>query len=78
LLAFTIHIARAAVVVPGAPLQMFNVMTLRQMLRRKSTYHSNYNGIQANSECDEALFTSHFNVITLYITSTSEEHQSTT
>jgi hypothetical protein len=34
-------------------LHMFDIMSLQQMLRRKSTYHSNYKGIQAGRECNE-------------------------
>ena len=56
---------------------MFNVVTSQQMLRYQSTYHSNYNGIQASSECNEAqsplILTSLH-----YITLTSVEQQGVT
>jgi hypothetical protein len=37
LLAFTIHIAKATEIAPGAPLQMFNVMTLRRTMVSTAT-----------------------------------------
>ena len=56
LFACTINITtRATAIAPCVPSQMFNIVTSRQMLRCKSTFHSNNNGIQAGagSECNE-------------------------